>query len=376
MDLRALLERVRSLLWGRRRELPLLESTALTPAPLDVAPLDFGPAEVAVAAAAPEPAKERKEHDFTYHYLRGDVASAAMKILNRLENLSNYKSDDDRAERLRVLEQLWGCDFLLFDREIGERMKGGDRWTTVSATQEEHAELSWPVDFAVASFTPKMSYSEEAEKTDLLSLMRLRSISMREARGRVTRVAKRMLHVSIAQVAEGGWWDTADTVVGLTGDKWVRIAAGHNTSAAASYNNWVDQAVRSVVPSILTARYEWHVALGTIKGGPRVLLPTNPAQCLKLFKNRDVDGGKSRREKLRHWVEEHWRDKEEVGLAYVCAHLRGHTKFTWAGFDCELFPSAFDLEKCEEFKKQAAEWRSRRQHNQSVRVHLKKREQV
>ena len=120
-----------------------------------------------------------------------------------------------------------------------------------------------------------------------------------------------------------------------------------------------------------SARYEWHVAFGTIPKGPRVLLPTNPAGCLQLFKNRDKTQGKKRRSALRHWVEQHYRDFAEVGIAFVCHHLRGHTQFMWSGFNCELFVSAYDLEKNEAFKQQAHEWRAQRKHNR-VRVHIKR----
>lgn len=81
--------------------------------------------------------------------------------------------------------------------------------------------------------------------------------------------------------------------------------------------------------------------------------------------------GETRRAALRHWVREHYRETKVTGLAFVCNHLRGKTIFQWRSLACEIFVSAFDLEKSEFFKKQAADWRANRKHN-SVKFRLKK----
>jgi hypothetical protein len=96
--------------------------------------------------------------------------------------------------------------------------------------------------------------------------------------------------------------------------------------------------------------------------GPRLLLPTNPTASLQLFRNRERVAGETRRQKLKHWVSEHWRDGE-TSLEYVCNHLRGNTRFQWYDLECELFVSEYDLHMASFFKAQASEWRSRRVHN-------------
>jgi len=124
-----------------------------------------------------------------------------------------------------------------------------------------------------------------------------------------------------------------------------------------------------LMSAALTSRYNWHVALGR-EDGFRICLPTSPRGCLSLFKTRDRKAGAARRASLRHWVQHHWRSVSEIDLAYVRDHLRGATIFNWRGFNCEILVSAFDLEKNEFFKNQAAEWRSARKHNR-VRVRIK-----
>ena len=335
-----------------------------------------------------------ERHDFTYHHLRRDLSDLVADVLDRFELIEHARGEFGR-EKITALEHLWGCDFLMFDKSIAERMKGGDRWSAIShkdVPEAEFADTVWPIDFACAFYTEDREKAQkrratgtiddlvtvggddpvddDPDKEGMITFIRLRSVTREEVRGRVKIVVPRMLHFVIAHVNDKGWWNAMETYVGVVGGKWTRIKPG-NEDMSINWRRWLHDITAWIIPSVLTARYEWHVALGSIKGGPRVLLPTNPSQCLKLFKDRDVAPGKTRRDKLRHWVETHYRDDDEFGLEFVCAHLRGHTRFTWADFDCELFVSAFDLEKAEFFKQQAKEWRAQRRHNR-VKVRFKR----
>jgi hypothetical protein len=120
-------------------------------------------------------------------------------------------------------------------------------------------------------------------------------------------------------------------------------------------------------------RYSWHVAFGREHDGFRVILPTNPEDCLKLFRNRTLTAGMNRRAALKHWVEKHLRESQDAGSIYVRDHLRGHTEFTWNEMECEILVSGFDLEKNEYFKQEAANWRTIRKHNRGARVRVKRK---
>lgn len=301
---------------------------------------------------------EKRTNDWSMYYLRRDLADTVSYILDRFENLR--RADYDYAlTDVPALGNLWGCDFLLLDRELGERMKGGDKWSTVEAKSSEYIEAMWPIEYAFV-----------LEREGYIELFRFTSITAKEVRGKVKQVVPKMMHFTIGRFSDNGAWGTDEFYVGLVNEKWVSLESGNLSKKSRKY---VDEMITWLLPSIFTARYEWHVALGTIEGGPRLLLPTNPAGCLQLFKYRDISDGKSRREKLRHWVGEHWRENE-TGLAYVCNHLRGKTRFRWSDMGCELFVSQYDLEKNEIFRKQADEWRSQRKHNRA-RVRLKRNKQ-
>jgi hypothetical protein len=315
---------------------------------------------------AVEPERVKRKYDTTNLYLRRDLADKAIRVLDRFEKLSPRRHEDRAydANEIEILENLWGCDFLLWDLDLIQRLEGGDRWTALDpkGVEDEMAEAVWPMDFAIAQ-----DYDTH------VTLMRVVSAKPSELRGRVRQVYPKMARVYYGQFGDSGTWNTHIAYLGLAGKRWVVVDENiRYHQSRIGFRNWA-HAIASRVSSVaLTERYEWHVAFGTIPGGPRLLLPTNPGGCLQLFKNRDVAPGKARRDVLKHWVEEHWRDYEESGVAYVCHHLRGHTRFAWSGFDCELFVSAFDLEKNEYFKNQAKEWRAQRKHNR-VRVHLKKK---
>jgi hypothetical protein len=138
-----------------------------------------------------------------------------------------------------------------------------------------------------------------------------------------------------------------------------------------SLDNWVNNTLHELIGGAFDVRYSWHVAFGSKQHGLRVVLPTNPLGALKLFKDRQLTEGQTRRNALKHWVANHYYDHAEAGTVYVRDHLRGHTEFLWNDLNCELMVSAYDLEKNEAFKEEARLWRANRKHNR-VRVKLKR----
>jgi hypothetical protein len=338
-------------------------------APLTPGPVPYtepGP----TSSPAPAAGSPKRHRDSTYTHLRRDLAATADYVLDRFEHLAKHKAEYT-PEDVKLLGDLWGCDFLMLDRNLGERMKGGDRWSTATTIGDENdlAEMLWPIDYAIAlDMASYDKFHDDKEKG--IILYRIRSATAKEMRSKVAKVVPKMVHYVIGHFYDNGHWSIVEGVAGLMAGKWVLLhidAESLSLEIKRDRTEWIT----TIMASALTARYEWHVAFGTVTDGPRLLFPTNPGAALHLFRNRDVAPGRVRRDQLKHWVEQHWRDNMD-DLAYVCHHLRGHTRFRWNGFGCELFVSEYDLEKNAFFKQQAKEWRAQRQHNR-VRVHLKKR---
>lgn len=94
----------------------------------------------------------------------------------------------------------------------------------------------------------------------------------------------------------------------------------------------------------LTYRYEWGAQF-SIDGSARIVIPATPRGILELFNDRDKPCDRDRRAALRHWVSQHRRRKRGGDFSLVREHLRGSTKFSWRGFDVEIKPSQFDMER-------------------------------
>lgn len=93
----------------------------------------------------------------------------------------------------------------------------------------------------------------------------------------------------------------------------------------------------------LTMRYEWGAQF-SVKGSPKVIVPTTPDGIFELFDDRDKPEDRDRRAALRHWVRQHIRRSKPESFSKVSAHLRGALSFTWRGYDVTVRPSQFDLE--------------------------------
>jgi hypothetical protein len=250
-------------------------------------------------------------------------------------------------------------------------MQGHDRFYLV---EDDMTKVSWPVDIAAVSYI---------DGKKILQFNRLWTAEPASMRGRVKFLPSRIAWLASAQFDEDRWYASM-TPVGMINGKWRALDAGMITTANRSSKGTVESVVRhdrdyhdevdrvaSLMQGVaLTARYDWHVALG-LANGPRILLPTSPGGCLALFRNREKRDDETRRAALRHWVQNHYRERGEREMAYVRDHLRGATSFGWRGLDAEIFVSQFDLEKNEFFRLQAAQWRSQRKHNR-VTVRIKR----
>jgi hypothetical protein len=359
--------------------------------------VDFGPAEPepeeSNVVPLPEPEVQpikrtmpwaggtRGKYDTLTSKARDAIDETASLILDRFDNLNIRGTNRDHSRvSLMLIDGLLNNDFYLADAELRNIMQGGGKYSpgTFDYKQDhaELAEMAWPLNHSVVNY-----YDDD----DLVALFQATSTTPEAVRGRVKLTASKMVEVKIGQFGINGMWSVQESVAGLIGKRWVDLGLGMEKRwdninvAPMSWRNrgskdkadFVHDTISLMITQALETRYQWHVAFGGRKHGLRIVLPTNPTGALKLFKDRELTAGKSRREALRHWVENFIRDDDVHGSVYVRDHLRGNTEFTWNGMETELMVSAFDLEKNEAFKSEAQYWRANRKHN-SVRVRLKR----
>jgi hypothetical protein len=312
---------------------------------------------------------------------RREVADITSHVLDKLFSLDLRSGEHLGAfTESKILGFLLGCDFFLMHDVIDttETLSGGSKYGCFNPTgiEDELAETCWPVDQGTV-------VRHDEDKKFFFS--RIKSVTPQEVRGRVSMVVPKMIRFWHASIYDNSTWFASDRVVGLINKRWraldLNIATARMTGAGTIVSGRIDSeqirdeinnSVAAELSLALTRRYDWHVALGPSKDGPRILLPTNPTGCLKFFQNRQRAATASRRAALRHWVSNHYRETDSTGLSYVRDHLRGHTEFVWSDLECELLVSAFDLEKNEAFRQEAELWRAQRQHNR-VKVRLKQR---
>jgi hypothetical protein len=324
----------------------------------------------------------RGKYDTATGRLRRDLVESADVILDRFGTLRVRSGDRERAfHDVPLLEELLGNDFMLYDPDLIARAQGGDKYSHFAPSEgEELMNAAWPMDCGVIAYHDR---SEEDDLVPHVSMQWIRTVEPQDVRGRVRLVVPRMARVVTGCFGDNGSWFTDEHIVGMVNHRWVSVDAGVVRKREASitwtgrrftqttyHDDWLNRVITIAAERAFSARYSWHVAFGSdVPGGPRLLVPTNPEGCLKLFRDRDAVG--ERRKALKHWVEHYYRDTQEAGTTYVRDFLRGHTLFRWNEIECELLVSEFDLEKNSLFAMEAAEWRARRKHNR-VRVRLKR----
>jgi hypothetical protein len=303
---------------------------------------------------------------------REQIADQIGEIVLRLSYLDRASADGPSAQMENELEFLIGCDFHYLEglTKESQNMAYFDP-DSMSATDMVAASPSIDIGFAV-------------RKDDHLSLLRVWSVPLKELRGRTRMVSRHNARYVEAKLYGDGTWYTQGDYVSLINNKWVcsspleeQVRSGRSTLTKVRIDSEqtrteINRSMSMAFSAALSHRYCWHAAMGIGDHGPRLLLATSAKGCLELFKSRDPSPGRTRRDALRHWVKNHYRDSSECSLSYVRDHLRGQTRFDWHGLNCELMVSAYDLERNEAFKVQAENWRAQRQHNR-VRVRLKRR---
>lgn len=122
---------------------------------------------------------------------------------------------------------------------------------------------------------------------------------------------------------------------------------GFRQQGAERLSEYEQRRMGVVIGAQFSSEFDWHVAIG-ISGSVQLLVPTDPKGAMRAFKDRDVPEGRKKRASLIHWVREHYRrcknsNPDDEVFAMVKQHLRGAFSFSWAGFDCRVFPSKSDL---------------------------------
>lgn len=190
----------------------------------------------------------------------------------------------------------------------------------------------WPVDVCCI----------QANGGDGLGLLvqRWRSISMKDVRGLAKIVSPFMFRRDIG-VENFGKFELASGVYSYVAGRW--------SDAVPSQHGPIDADFESggvAIAIALRQRYEWAVNIG-FGNSPSVRIATDPTGLKELFRLRDVADGRNRRDALMTWVSDHWRkDRNDPDVeTYVRKHMRGAAKFEWRGMQCEIKPSAFDVEQ-------------------------------
>jgi hypothetical protein len=224
----------------------------------------------------------------------------------------------------------------------------GDDWWIFNV-RECTPSIVWPIDVCLIRGS--------ADLYDMY-MMRLRSVTPKEVRGYASRISPFMLRKDVA-VHDRGKLITASGLLSFFGGRW--SDAQKRTLWEGTADNPIPARTGNVsdgyldlggvaIGVALRQRYEWAVNVG-FSNTPSVRIATDPTGMKELFRLRDVQPGRDRRDALMNWVSDHWRQNRrdpDVEI-YVRKHMRGGTQFDWRGFNCEIIPARFDMEQTDKF---------------------------
>jgi hypothetical protein len=198
--------------------------------------------------------------------------------------------------------------------------------------------------------TTVSTFSERRDPGQLCSVLRVKTINMREARNKVSKFYPLMVEFTGAAIMKSGEYASVKHFYSYVGSQWQRITLGYEREIEQD-KDIVE--ILKLAPSFqFSARYEWSASL-SYSGGPSVMFPTNPSGVKELFRLRDIPPGKTRRQAIKHWVTEHTRrinQPEKEIEVQVRKHLRGQTKFNWNGLLVSVHPSDADLDENDNLK--------------------------
>jgi hypothetical protein len=297
-----------------------------------------------------------------------DYADNVLTLISELDRSNGLMGRYARKESDRIKPYLVGCDYHLLEPDLPQ-LVNWEHGIFGNDNPDVLADAVFPIDYATCL------YKEEEGGYHIFYRL-IGPISRHEIKTKIRSIpVTLMCRMYRARVYLNNTWWAEEAILGMVDGRWTNMEAG----IVHKYRNGLETE-KMDLPELnrnaalmcamaLTSRYDWHVAIGS-ETGTRLLLPSSPQGCLALLRDREKDG--TRRAALRHWVQEHYRERTEFDLSYVRKHLRGKTKFEWHGQAGEIYVSKYDLERNEFFKNQADEWRAARKHNQPhIRVRLK-----
>lgn len=222
-----------------------------------------------------------------------------------------------------------------------------------------HPDICWPMSIG------NLNYDFSKEHGRSIQFTYWQSVDPKKLRGRFKFVGRKNIGFYVGYLERNGDFVSAVQYAGWDGTRWrtcrrlgyedsfldaVRNSGGAPIKEALDIgedNIGIRAAMGQSVA--LTMRYEWGAQF-SLKGSPKVIVPTTPRGILELFNDRDKPEDKDRRAALKHWVNQHIRRSQAGSFRHVRSHLRGELSFSWRGYDVTIKPSQFDVEKNEAAK--------------------------
>jgi len=224
-----------------------------------------------------------------------------------------------------------------------------------------------PSDVSGFDVSSAKSFVDETGKRSV-ELYRLRQESIRKARGfRIYSPHVASLYSCWIDIDKGEY-TSKKILVNKAGEEWVPLGSESEYSHFAksqtlSGHFWTfgiddGQGISSTCNVLLSLAFTRDLTWRVVFRGPSGLsfsLSTDTAGAMAAFKNRQPNDTTGRRDALKHWVRQHYRNRpasegDEAQRVIVRQHLRGRTPFRWFGIDCELVVSPFDMRRNERFR--------------------------
>jgi len=244
----------------------------------------------------------------------------AVNTLDEIDYLLDYLDSNNRVQgNKESLRSLFPAVYLNPDSHRGEEELLG---------APEMVNDFWPFDHSVV-FAPRGGQ---------VNAWRIRSIPRKEAAGKVSIPAPRIIRLDYA-AAVRGTTSVAPSFFGIFPNNGIREISLRPLGQL--------NMVAGVMASSVSSYYDWHVVVGRRNSPFQVRLPATPTSAREFLSLRDVPDGYQRRAAIKHWVSKHERRKGEPEEYDVRAHLRGREEFTWGDYEGWVEPSKHDMQKSE-----------------------------
>jgi len=219
----------------------------------------------------------------------------------------------------------------------------GQGWLLLDDTELRSPQaISEPLDISLLSGVYSGNKDSKPAPSEF-GIRRIRTVSPREVRGRAR--PYRITYEITYGVTTHGLFATCPPIYygrERSGELVYSGQESHYMAPGTGHQLGSDIRAIGLAMSLQIRRpYQWRVVLGR-EDWPSVSFSTDPDGAKEVFRLRDAPPGRTRRAALRNWVTEHWRQTRTASTK-VQTHLRGVTKFTWNGLNCEIIPTSEPL---------------------------------